>query len=368
MRPLTLLVLPAVAAVALSACSGSGQADNGSSPATIRLGISPFQDTMLPLVAEQKGWFKAEGISVELKSLAWDAIMPAVASGSVDAAINNTTGVVSVASKSPNILYWYAWNPFTQGSALMGRKSAGLQTLVQLKAAGLSPEAARVKAFEQLKGKTIVTTMSTDMGKQVVAALKSVNLTQEDVKIVDMNPDQGLAAFLSGTGDAYLGGIPQRTRATAEGMLVVASGPDLAPPPINGLVTTTDYAGKHDDSLLKLVHVLHKTIRYCDANTADCGKIITEQLNKDTGANLTIQGFVDFWQKFELYAGNAKAVEDMILAPTGVAYWEKTWNGDNEYLASNGSIPSPVEAKVHFKVKETLDAYVKRYGENESGF
>ncbi|MFC8501289.1 ABC transporter substrate-binding protein [Pedococcus sp. NPDC057267] len=366
MRRTLALAVSAASALALAACGGSGGASDGSNP-TIRLGISPFQDTMLPIVAEQKGWFKAEGINVQLKSLAWDAIMPAVASGGVDAAINNTTGVVSVANKSPEIVYWYAWNPFTQGSALMGRKGAGLKTMDELKASGSSPDDARKQAFEQLKGRTIVTTMSTDMGKQVVAALKSVGLSEKDVKIVDMDPDQGLAAFLSGTGDAYLGGIPQRVRATAEGMSVIASGPDLAPPPINGLVTTTGYANKNEDNMLKLVHVMHKTIRYCDANTADCGKIITDKLNKDTGANLTVQGFEDFWQKFELYAGNAKGVKDMILSPTGVAYWEKTWTGDNEYLTANGSIPRTVDAKDHFLVQQTWDAYVKKYGENETG-
>lgn len=355
-------------AVLTSAACGSSTAPSASAgTTTIRLGISPFQDTMLPIVAEQKGWFKSEGLTIELKTLAWDAIMPAVASGSVDAAINNTTGVVSVADRSPNVVYWYAWNPFTQGSALIGRQSAGLKTLEDLQKSGLTHDQARADVFKQLKGRTIVTTMSTDMGKQVVAALTSIGLTQQDVKIVDMDPDQGLAAFLSGTGDAYLGGIPQRVRATAEGMPVLASGPDLAPPPINGLVTTTDYVGKHEDALLTLMHVMHKTIRYCDANTADCGKIIIERLNKDTGANLTVQGFQDFWQKFELYAGNAKAVKSMILDPAGVAYWKATWDGDNTYLTSNKSIPKAVDASGHFLVQQTWDRYVKKYGENETG-
>ena len=361
-----------VASLTLAACADSGSSGSSNSGAgstsTIQLGISPFQDTMLPLVAQEKGWFDDEGIKVELKTLSWDAIMPAVASGAVDAAINNTTGVVSVANKSPESVYWYAWNPFTQGSALMGRKNIGLKTMEEATKGGTSVEQARKEVFGQLKGKTIVTTRSTDMGKQVIAALKSVGLTEADVKIVDMDPDQGLAAFLSGTGDAYLGGIPQRVRATTEGMVVVASGPDLAPPPINGLVTTSSYATANEEALLKLIHVLHKTVRYCNDNTADCGKTITERLNKDTGANLTVEGFEDFWQNFELYAGNAKEVKDLILDADGVSYWKKTWDGDNEYLTSNGSIPAAVDADKHFLVQKTWDAYVAKYGEDEKGY
>ncbi|MFI2711235.1 ABC transporter substrate-binding protein [Micromonospora sp. NPDC018662] len=368
-RKLALGLTVAALALAATACNSdadSGPAEDGTT--TIRLGISPFQDTMIPIIAEEKGWFKAAGLNVELKSLAWDAIMPAVASDGVDAAINNTTGVVSVANKAPNVVYWYAWNPFTEGSALMGKKGSGLKPLDEYVADGLSEADARAETFKQLKGRTIVTTMSTDMGKQVVAALESVGLSQKDVKIVDLDPDQGLAAFLSGTGDAYLGGIPQRVRATAEGMPVLASGPDLAPPPINGLVTTTDFATANEEALLKLVNTFHRIVRYCDANTAECGKIITDRLNKDTGANLTVQGFQDFWQKFELYAPNAKATKELILDPGGVSYWKKTWDGDNSYLTSNGSIPKAADAGKHFLVEQTWNKYVEKFGADETGF
>ncbi len=70
-------------------------------PTKIKLGISPFQDTMLPIIGEEKGWFDEAGLDVELTTLGWDAVMPAVASGAVDVAVNNTTGVVSVASRAP---------------------------------------------------------------------------------------------------------------------------------------------------------------------------------------------------------------------------------------------------------------------------
>src|SRR5262245_58604352 len=61
----------------------------------IRLGISPFQDTMLPTIGVDKGWFKDEGLDVSLTTLAWNDVMTAFASKSVDAAINNTSGVIS---------------------------------------------------------------------------------------------------------------------------------------------------------------------------------------------------------------------------------------------------------------------------------
>lgn len=335
---------------------------------TIRLGISPFQDTMLPIIAEQKGWFDEAGLDVQLSTLGWDAIMPAVASGAVDVAINNTTGVVSVATRAPDVVYWYGWNPFTEGSALMGRPDIGLKTVDELVASGVPYEDARAQAFEQLKGKTIVTTMATDMGKQVTAALESVGIDMADVTVVDMNPDQGLAAFLSGTGDVYLGGIPQRTRATSEGMIVVASGPDLAPPPINGFVTTGEFANAHQDAMLALMNVMFRIVRYCNANTDECGQIITDELNTQTGAELTVEGFTSFWQVFENYAGNAAEVQDIILSPDGYSYWKNTWDGDNAFFRASGDITEDVDPADHFWGDKVQTLYVDKYGADETGY
>lgn len=387
--PRRLAAATAVLALVLTACSGSEESttdlgddtaessesteaasteESSGEVASVTLGISPFQDTMLPIIAEEKGWFADNDLDVELTTLAWDAVMPAVASNSVDVAINNTTGVVTVANRSPETIYWYGWNPFTEGSALMGRPELELQTVDELEADGMSAEDAQAEVFGQLEGLTIVTTMGTDMGKQVSAALDSVGLNDGQVEIVDMNPDQGLAAFLSGTGDLYLGGIPQRTRATAEGMEVVASGPDLAPPPINGFVTTSSYAEANEDTMLRLMNVMFRIVRFCNDNTAECGEIITERLNRETGAELTVDGFVDFWQNFENYAGNAGEVEEIILSSDGYAFWEDTWDGDNAFLLDTEPGSEEVSADDHFWGERVQQAYVDAYGADESGY
>jgi ABC-type nitrate/sulfonate/bicarbonate transport system substrate-binding protein len=358
----------ALLTVALSAGSVVGVTAQDGELTKIRLGISPFQDTMLPIIAQEKGWFEEAGLDVELSTLGWDAVMPAVASGSVDVAINNTTGVVSVADRAPNVIYWYGWNPFTEGSALMGRPDIGLVTVDGLVEEGVPYEEARTQVFEQLKDLTVVTTMATDMGKQVTAAAESVGVDMDEIDVVDMNPDQGLAAFLSGTGDVYLGGIPQRTRATAEGMIVVASGPDLAPPPINGFVTTSDFATANEDAMLALMNVMFRIVRYCNENTAECGEIITEELNAQTGAELTVDGFVDFWQVFENYAGNASEVEEIILSEDGYSYWKDTWDGDNEFFKASGDITEDVDPADHFWGERVQEAYVEKYGADETGY
>ncbi|PJJ65217.1 ABC transporter substrate-binding protein [Compostimonas suwonensis] len=363
-------VIPAAALLAvLTGCStGGASGENSDGLTTLTVGISPFQDTYLPIIGEEKGWFEEAGLDVELKSLAWNSVMPAVISGDVDLAINNTTGVVGVANADPDVVYAYGLNPFTEGSALMIRPDGGLETVDELDKTAADHEEARTQAIEALAGKTIVTTLSTDMGKQINDALASVGMSESDVTFVDMDPDAGLAAFLSGTGDAYLGGVPQRAKALEEGMLVGLSGPDLAAPPINGIVTKRAFVEDDQDALLAFINVMHRIIRYCDAETDACGTTITDRLNEETAAGLTLDGFKSYWQNIELYAGNAQQASDMILADDGVAFWKTTWDSDNSYLVDTDAIPAEVPAADNFLMQSVWDAYVAEYGADETDY
>jgi NitT/TauT family transport system substrate-binding protein len=364
-------VVPAVAlAATLAACSGGGASptpdDEGLTNVTI--GISPFQDTYLPIIGQEEGWFEEAGLEVELKSLSWNATMSALISGDADIVVNNTTGVVSVANADPEVVYAYGWNPFTEGSALMIRPDGDIEPIDVVAESADDRDDARAEVLRSLAGKTIVTTLSTDMGKQIVDALASVGMDEGDVNFVDMDPDAGLAAFLTGTGDAYLGGVPQRSRALEEGMVIGLSGPELAAPPINGAVTTRSFVEENEDALLSFINVMHRIIRYCDAETDACGKTITDRLNEETAAGFTVDGFKEYWQNIELYAPNAQAANDMILAEDGVSYWKSTWDSDNAYLFGNGDIPAEVSSDEHFLMPQVWDAYVERYGADETDY
>jgi len=369
MKLKALISISAISVLALVGCAQPGETPSASGELRkLVVGVSPFQDTYIPIVGVEKGWFEEVGLDVELKTLAWNSVVPAIISGDVEVALNNTTGVVSAANAEPNLVYAYGWNPFTEGSALMIRPDGSVRSVDSWEDELGDRDAARTAMVESLRGKTIVTTLSTDMGKQIVDALSSVGMTSEDVNFVDMDPDTGLAAFLSGTGDAYLGGIPQRFKSLQEGMIIGISGPDLAAPPINGLLTMRNFVEGREDDMLAFINVIHRIIRFCDAETAECGKIVTDALNRDTAAGLTVADFESFWQNIELYAPDAATAKSMILDESGVAYWKTTWDGDNKYLVESDAIPGPVSADSHFLMPQVWDLYVARYGVNETGF
>jgi ABC-type nitrate/sulfonate/bicarbonate transport system substrate-binding protein len=337
-------------------------------PTKITIGISPFQDTLLPIIGQEKGWFKKAGLDVTFQTLAWNAITPALASKSIDVAVYNTTGVIAVQNKLKDIVFLYPWNIFTEGQALMGRSRVGVKSVKDFEAQGMKHSEAVKATVEQMRGKTIITTMGSDMGKAIVEVTKNNGLAKKDYTIIDMDPDQGLAAYISGSGDFYLGGIPQRTRLEQEGYLTMLVGPDLAPVPINGWVTTQSFVNKNEKALLKLQNVMFKIIRYTKANTEEVGKIITDKLNSETGASMSVKHFAKFFNEIEDYTGNASEVQRDILDKDGFAYWKKTWDNDNRYFFEvDKLIPEKVPYSA-FSGEKFQQIYIKSYGANEKGW
>jgi ABC-type nitrate/sulfonate/bicarbonate transport system substrate-binding protein len=332
----------------------------------VRLGISPFQDTLLPIISAKKGWYEAEGLDVELKVLGWTEVQEALAAGSVDVAINNISAVVSTHHKNPEFVYAYGFNTFDDGFALMIRPNGPMKPLGEfLKSHATRAEAVAATA-RQLKGREVVTTSNTDMEQGVAAAARRGGLDfKKDVKIIDLNPDEGLAAFLTGKGDAYIGGIPQRTRASKEGMLELLTGADLGPPPINGFVTTKRFAIEKQEVLLKLLKVWFRTVNYVNDNTDEAGSIIVHELNSRSGAKFTLDDFKLFWNKIEHYPANPEEIENEILKPAGRNYWKARWDDCNVYFFDiAGRIPRRLDPDGIFIMPQSQAAYIAKYGKS----
>ena len=328
------------------------------------LSVAPFQDTLLPIIGENKGWFKEAGVDVEIKLLPWYSAQEALASGSVDVAMGNISSVIGSHNNFPTNVYAYGFDIFDNGFAIMVRPKSGMKTAQQLQTGTVSPEQAARAAILQLKGKTIITTAHTDMEQVVSYAVRAAGMTMyKDVKVIDMEPDEGLAAFLRGTGDAYLGGIPQRSRALKEGDVELVSGPLLGPSEINGLVTTTKFMSSHEDELLRILNVIFRIVNYTNQNIDDSARIVVAEMNKDTAAKFTVDDFKKYWNHYEHYTANPEQAQQQILNPSSPTYWKRRWDDTNDYFVGVAkTIPKPVDPRNVFLMEEVQQRYISKYG------
>ena len=360
-------------ALVISACQPAAPAEETAAPTAepgaaagelihVRLGISPFQDCLLPMIGIENGWFEEEGLDVEPVILGWTEVQEALAAGEVDVAWNNISSVVATHEQWPDFVYLYGVNIFDGGAALMARPE--FLTADEFEAQGMTREEAVDAAIQQLRGHTVVTTGNTDMGQAVIGAAYRHGLDwTTDFEIVDLNPDEGLAAFLSGTGDFYLGGIPQRTRATQEGMKAIVAGAELAPPPLNGLVTTSQWAAANEDVILRMIHVWFRIVNYVETNREEGAEIVLSILNEQTGAAMTLEDFNTFWQNYEHYPLTPQGIQDDILDPDGYSYWRARFDDCNWYFHEvAGTISEPVDPEGVMLLDYYQELYVAQYG------
>ncbi len=310
-------------------------------------GVSPFPDTEMPMLGKIKGWYAEEGLDVEFKILGWTEVQEALssnASNRIDIGINNISAVVATHNKNPELIYYYGFNTFDNGFAIMIRpdgKTKSLQYFLDHKQPLI--EAIKNCAI-QLKGKTVITTANTDMEQGVAAFSRKGGLNfMTDVKIIDLNPDEGLAAFLQGSGDAYIGGIPQRIKLGQQGMIEMITGSNLGPAPINGIVTTKQYAQENAENLSKILKVWFKIVQYTNSHLDEVATLMVTELNKNTAAGVTPEMFKTFWNNYEHYPCSIDSIDAEILSPTGKNYWKNRWDDCNYYFYNiKNTIPSPV--------------------------
>jgi ABC-type nitrate/sulfonate/bicarbonate transport system substrate-binding protein len=358
-------IIAAIGVVAMLVSCNRRDTQNARSPLTIvRYGVSPFQDRLLPIVGEDNGWYLDVGLDVQFKFLGWTEVMESLSAGRIDVAINNESSVVGTHPTHPDIIYWYGLNPLDDGFALMIRPGGPLKTVHEIeKQVGDHDKAVRMTAT-QLKGKTIITTSATDMEQAVAAAVRRAGLSfANDVKIINLDPEAGLAAFRRGQGDAYIGGIPQRSAATTEGMVEMLKGSDLGPAPIKGIVTTKKFATEHQAALVGLLHVWFETVNYINADMLNGAAPIIAKLSQSPGGKVTFDDFKRFWNVSEHYPASAQVVQDLILDPKGRNYLRARWNDCNAYFVEvTKTIPSPVAFSDAVWMDRAQNAYVAKYG------
>jgi NitT/TauT family transport system substrate-binding protein len=149
-----------------------------------RIGYNSWIGYISLFVAQEKGYFKDEGIDLEASSFSspGDGLTPLLA-GQLDAHFTTADSVIIALDKAPGKLKIVYLTDASYGAdAILAKK-----------------EFATIK---DLKGKTVAATAGQCNELLLRKALSSAGLTPSDIKMVNMNPDDAGTAFAAGQLDA----------------------------------------------------------------------------------------------------------------------------------------------------------------------
>jgi ABC-type nitrate/sulfonate/bicarbonate transport system substrate-binding protein len=138
-----------------------------------------------------------------------------------------------------------------------------------------------------LKGKTfLVSTISTGH-YAVVAYLKKIGLTENDVKIVHMEQSAILSAFLSGQGDVAQTWAPFNYMMEEKGMKVLSHGKDAGVVIPGGVVATKKFADEKPELVAKWLEGYMRGIDFMIDNPRESAKHLGKYYREKCGINLS---------------------------------------------------------------------------------
>lgn len=313
---------------------------------SVKYGITPYQDSALPVVADYLGWYEENNIEFELVPLAWGDVITALISGAIDVAIYNFNSFQAPyenAAIGTNKPIYYCPTYIFKGQAIMVHNDAGLDVFKDRENETPQERKARLKnVILQLKDKKIAVTEGTELEQIVLEALKIANLDpNNDVSIIHASPEDGLAAFLSKDIDAFAAGLTERTEARRHNAIELLVTSDVTLPVIDGIVTTEEFASKNQELLDKLVVLWFQTIRYMEEDLSENSKHIRDYLAKSASTRYSVEEYKIAWS-FNIFPQNPKAACELFCEADSPYYWKISWDENNKFLLESKKIKSPI--------------------------
>ncbi len=312
----------------------------------VKYGVTPFQDSALPVVASVQGWYKRDGLDVTIVNLGWSDVPLALASKSIDVAIYNVDSYMASSERlkkgGVDVVFYaplYVWN----GAAIMIHGDRGLRPAGDL--SKVSPDERRravTTAMEQLRGKRIGVTQGTTFEQTVRDALRVAGMNpNKDVNLVSARPEDNLAAFLSGDLDAFSAGLTERVQAKRHGGTELVIGPDVSMPAIDGLVVRKDFGDQHPKQMEKLVDLWFETIDYMKVDVAARSGIIRNYLKGKASVDYSPDEYAIAWT-FQHFPESRQAAREDFLDSGSVYFWKPIWKANSDALLGQKKITEPV--------------------------
>jgi ABC-type nitrate/sulfonate/bicarbonate transport system substrate-binding protein len=312
----------------------------------VRYGITPYQDSAIPIVADSLGWYTESGIKFIGVPLVWGDVVTAISSGAIDVAIYNFNSFMPPyenALQGSRIPVFYCPTYVFKGQAIMVYPNAGF---VPFRDQAGENEADREKRIAQtareLKGKRIAITEGTELEQIVLEALKKAGLDpKKDVTLIHAAPEDALAAFLAKNVDAFAAGLTERTEARRHGATELLVTSDVTLPVIDGIITTQQFATTHRAVLDSLVLIWFRTILFMEGDLHKNSQYILGYLAKSASTRYSSEEYSVAWTynifpKTTLYASN------MFNTPGTPYYWKRSWDSVNRFLLEQKKINSAI--------------------------
>ncbi|MEV7531633.1 taurine ABC transporter substrate-binding protein [Streptomyces hydrogenans] len=255
----------ALLALAATACGGAATADGeGSGKVTVRIAYQSIPNA--DLVVKNQRLLEKALPDAEIRWVRFDSggdVNTAVIAGAVDLGLLGSSPVTKGLSAPLDIPYKVLWihDLIGDNEALVARKEIG--------------------SVAALKGRKVAAPFGSTAHYSLLAALDAAGLSAADVSLVDLQPQDALAAWQRGDIDAAYVWTPSLTELRKSGKVLVTSREIAArgKPTADLGVVTDAFAGKHPEIVDAWLSAENQAVKLAKSDPAKAAAAIGAELN-----------------------------------------------------------------------------------------
>lgn len=321
---------------------------------TVKVGSGPYPHYQIFYVAKQWGLDKLCGLNFEISAFANSSPgYQACVRGDVDLTYGCIAEQVAVMKGVPDIRH-FAPVGFFKGFFFVGR-AGEMKPWEELKSE-MGLEAAREYRRQEFKGKTI--NIIPQKIPLVLDMLEQVGLGEKDVKFMKFADDQkGATAFLSGTGDIYIGGIPQQKKLIEmDGKYVNVGGHEILGPAgvwYDTMSTTDKFMIENREAALRTFACMLLTEKKFAQDMNKFAEVGTAEMSRIAGTEFSVQDFIEMQTIYDQYQ-TLDILQSEVYNPEHVFYWRYPVEYHLKMAVKDGTLDESFTADTYFGESEKL--------------
>jgi NitT/TauT family transport system substrate-binding protein len=225
----------------------------------LRVGLLPFSEALAAVIADKEGFFKAEGLEIEITQFQSGALaVPVLQSGRIDIAFSNTVSTLQAIAQGLDAVV------LAPAAVVRAAPPDTTTAILVLKGA--------VKSIKELEGKRIaVNVINSTAWLHAAAALELHGVDHTKVRFAEVPFPQMNDPLLNGQLDAIAQVEPFRSALMATGKAEIVSWPYIETAPnsdITQYLALTPWVEKNRDTAVKFARAVIKGAEFAQTNEA----------------------------------------------------------------------------------------------------
>lgn len=320
----------------------------------VRVGITPYTMYQIWWAAEQLGIDREFGIELELVDVAQSINgIQLMIRGDLDITAGTPAEHLPIVNQAPQVKN-FSTVGFFKGFIFVGRKGE-IRPFDEL-VAEYGLERAKEIRLNEFRGKSFAII---PQRKPLIAdALAQVGIGIDEVQLLNFADDQKAAtAFLSGTGDFYIGSLPQERRLLSmEDRFVNAGGSEVLGPAglwYDTMLSTPAFMENRREAALRTLALWYRLVEIWDRHPEILAPIAAESLSRLTGGDFSVEEYITLQTVYDDFLSVTEVLSGF-YNPLSELYWKYPVDYYIGQAIEAGDLPDSIRGDEYFIQSEEL--------------